>query len=278
VPILLALLLQADYAPLAEGCAWSYRQTTTLRGKKTESRRAVFVSGRAKVGDAEGFVVEGWSGAARAVLALSDDGLRVLRMDAEEQPDRPLFLKFPLKVGERWEAKIKTGERVRTARFEIAAEEEVKVPAGAFKAFKIVMSSEELPDLKFESWFARDFGQIKSRVTRPDGEGVDELEKFEKGRVRYRCAACSKESLEQIGCCGAPMERAAYVREARPCRCDLVHGKGKCKCPHCAAGASKCYCQTGGCECGLKRAACSCAHCRGCDGGEDGQGGCACGK
>jgi hypothetical protein len=137
-----------------------------------------------------------------------------------------------------------------------------------------------MPDFKAELWYARDFGEVKSRQTYPDGELVSELEKFEKGQVRYRCATCQKQEFEQKECCGARMERAVFVRDAKACRCDLVKGKGVCKCFHCQGTVkdARCYCDTGGCECGKDKGGCGCGHCMGKDGADDGLGNCRCKK
>ncbi len=271
-------ILSTEYFPLSEGHAWSYKQTVTLKGKTTDKTAHVFVVGRSTVGKNEGFVVQGWGGADRAVLQVSEEGVRVLQMESNDQ-ESLYFLKFPLKVGATWEGKLKAGEQIKAMNFEVAGEEEITVPAGKFKAFRVKLTSKESPDHVGEIWYARDFGEVRSKYTMPDGEVVSELEKFEKGQIHYRCAKCAKTSLEQIECCGARMERAPFAREAKACRCGLVHGKGVCKCLHCSGEKdAKCYCDTGGCECGKKLSGCTCAHCKGQDGAEDGQGGCRCPK
>lgn len=270
--IWLVALLASDYFPMSEGHAWSYKQKVTLKGKTTERTHAVFASGRTN----DGFVVEGWGGAGQAVIQVGEDGVRIFEMDSEAQKSPVLFLKFPFKVGEKWDAALKIAGVERTLSLEIAAEEEVSVPAGKFKAFKVKVTCKDLPDFVAEMWYARDFGEVKSRQANPEGEIVSELEKFEKGQIRYRCAKCDKREFEQKECCGARMERAAFARDAKACRCEFVKGKGACKCLHCSGTTgSKCYCDTGGCEC---KDACKCAHCMGQDGGVDGLGNCRCKK
>lgn len=271
--IWLISLLASDYFPMSEGHAWSYKQKLTVKGKTTERTHTVFASGRTR----DGVVVDGWGGARQAVLRIGEDGVRIVEMGSDLQKEPVLFLKLPFKIGNTWDATIKMEGAERTLTLEVEAEEDVSVPAGKFKSFKIKVTCKDLPDFTAEMWYARDFGEVKSRQVHPEGELLSELDKFEKGQIRYRCAQCRQLSVEQKECCGARTERASFIRDAKACRCDLVKGKGACKCLHCSGASSeaRCYCGTGGCEC---KEPCKCAHCTGQDGADDGLGNCRCKK
>lgn len=76
--------------------------------------------------------------------------------------------------------------------------------------------------------------------------------------------------------------RELWVRSSPGCKCaEMMGGPGKCKCVHCQGRTpgSKCYCgDGGGCLCGKNMPGCACGHCTGKPGGDDGKGGCLCGK
>lgn len=90
-----------------------------------------------------------------------------------------------------------------------------------------------------------------------------------------------------VGCSSNPCAKKKdtgemWVRSSPGCKCaEMMGGAGKCKCIHCQAKTpgSKCYCSDGGgCKCGMNMAGCTCGHCTGKAGGDDGKGGCMCGK
>ncbi len=271
-----ALLTQAELFPVKEGYTWEYRETATVEGKKSSRTRTAYVSGRAKSGELECFVLEGWGGGGRALVSVDAEGVRVAEMDGAAQKSPVLFFRFPLEAGKKWTAEFAEGEEVRTLSFEVFAKEAVEVPAGRFEAVPVDVRAE---GVAARIWLAPEVGEVRSRYAQGKNEVVSELERFEKRVRRFQCVKCGKLSDEQKECCGERPGIAKFVRPAKVCRCELTMGKDKCKCLHCKGekGAA-CYCGTGGCKCGSEKDKCACGHCAGADGGDDGKDGCGCGK
>lgn len=95
--------------------------------------------------------------------------------DTTKKDSKVILLNKPLlvyasanKPGDQWE--IKSGDGVKTAmftrKFRVFGEEEVRVPAGTFKAIRIVMTGQSGPtEIKRTIWFAKGKGFVKEEKT-----------------------------------------------------------------------------------------------------------------
>ena len=192
----LALFIQeakpADFIPIKEGAVWTY-VTGSSEGKVT-------VVGREKIGEVETWVVETQMGTNRAekeYLTLDATGLRMVRRKSGENVTdfaTPFMrIKLPPTKGDTWEWKGELGKDKVVATFTNDGEEEITVPAGKFKAWKIsaVMEVGGVRHLG-ANWFAPGVGHIRqtSVFERPAAgdkkaekhESVIELKKFEPGK------------------------------------------------------------------------------------------------
>jgi hypothetical protein len=190
IALLCTLALAQDYYPLGEGYTWTY---DAKRGEKTEEvvKR---ISKKEKVGDLECFVVEdrGMGGHFRTLyLRPEKDGLWVQKMRKDIEKPWPL-LKFPIKKGDTWvhELHVTDGGDSATIEMTVEDEEEVTVPAGKYKAWRVRMKGKEEKEngaeILLTMWFAADVGEVKRTVKMTKGdrveEGSAELKKFEKGK------------------------------------------------------------------------------------------------
>jgi hypothetical protein len=102
------------------------------------------------------------------------------------------LLKYPIKKADTWvhDLNVTGGGDSATIEMTVEDEEEVAVPAGKYKAWRVSMKCKEKKekgvDVLLTMWFAPDVGEVKRtvRITR-DGEteeGSLELMKFEKAK------------------------------------------------------------------------------------------------
>lgn len=91
---------------------------------------------------------------------ISEEGARITL----EPPQK--MLTMPLKTGTKWEYEGKiAGEEVRQ-KYSIVAEEEVEVPAGRFRAFKVrTEQTEGGPGITVDRWFVPGVGFVKDVTT-----------------------------------------------------------------------------------------------------------------
>jgi hypothetical protein len=191
-----ALLEGDSYFPLGKGHKWVYKtdydEDTLIIHEVTASE---------KVGDVECLVVE-----TRAVnekedrnrllrkewLGASDEGVRIhriLRGRTEMDVETPFFkLKRDLRKDDEWEGEAKAAENPAKHHYRVEQEEEVEVPAGKFKAVKIMVKIESGSRHVAEGfeWYAKNVGLVKSEMTiKFGGEGptiVTELKEFKPGK------------------------------------------------------------------------------------------------
>lgn len=176
-------LTETPYYPLQVGTTWHYRSG--------EGKFSIQVAKHEKVGDTlcarlevkrDGKVVA-WQH-----LAVTSDG--VYRHDLTEtssgkevtQTPKPpiLVLKLPPKKGDRWKVDSKAGSDVFRGAFKID-EEEVKVPAGTYKAIRVSSQDLEVKGLKptITTYYAKDVGMVKQVIKEGSATAEIELEKFE---------------------------------------------------------------------------------------------------
>jgi hypothetical protein len=176
-----------SYFPLAVGNEWSYHSEIHSAASREETRVSK-VTGVETIENVRCHILEVRANeqlTVREYLDLDDEGLFVYR---REMGDSTVYvappeqrLKFPLTAGRTWtwEGDF-PGIGVATIEFEVKAEEDVQVPAGDFKAIKIVatifqkdlleaaeimqssgMEVEVEPICVLTRWLAQDVGIIK---------------------------------------------------------------------------------------------------------------------
>ncbi len=191
--LFLSLQEGAEYYPLREGLAWTYAAKIAEKGKQTEIPASTRVTGKKKVGDAECFSVETRVGGSvsREFVTVDGAGVRVhgsSHESAEYVYGTPLLrLKVPLAKGISWEGEAGRGGVTVAYRSKVEDEEEVEVPAGKYRAFRVRVDMES-PAGKTESlsWYAKGTGLVRQwvRQSNPSAavELTIELKSFEEGR------------------------------------------------------------------------------------------------
>ncbi|HEY3227367.1 MAG TPA: hypothetical protein VGK61_10285 [Planctomycetota bacterium] len=185
-----ALLVQdpkpADFLTLKEGAVWTY-VTGGSEGK-------VKVTGREKIGEVETFIltteIDG-TATEKEYVAVDATGIRMLRQASGDRLTdyaQPFVrLKLPPVKGDKWEWKGEIGKEKATASFTNEGEEEVKVPAGTYKAWKVTVTIEQgAAKQTGTNWFAPGVGIVRQQA-RFESEGrkhesVIELKSFEPGK------------------------------------------------------------------------------------------------
>ena len=250
---LLTLLGQTEnYFPAKAGMEWYY-EGTGPGGTKDPVKKIVDVE---MVRSTDCFVLE--DGGFRGILGkwyfdATSAGVKAFRFLPESENSID-WLKFPLKKGETWEAEMKIpAQEPLRINASVEAEEEIQVPAGTFKAFRVSWAAVQgKAATEVTSWFAAGQGEVARKV-KAGGESYEfKLKKIEQKKVIL-----------------------AWRRLAAACAC-----KKGCQCMHCSKSEpdARCYCKTGGCACGAQMPECNCRHCSGMTGGDDGKGRCGCGK
>ena len=147
---LAALAAQQDYFPLETGTSWTYK---TDAGKDYVKR----VVGRETVGGVDCAIVQ-YGDVEKHWLSSSADGVRVHRSRGVHF-DKPLLLfKFPLAAGDAWKGQSSVDGAEVLYSFTAVGEEEVEVPAGKFKAFRVDWS---MGSAAGKTWLARGVGPVK---------------------------------------------------------------------------------------------------------------------
>jgi len=181
-----ALLAQM---PLSKGAKWTY-------GTDQEVDFIYEVTGTEKVGETECFVLEVRTSEDKLMrrewLTSDEKGVKVhqalrgkhIKMTIE----KPYFkVKAPFEKGASWEGESKTSDgKVSTYKAEVVAEEEVKVPAGAYKAWRLKTSHQsDAGGVTAVEWWAPDVGMVRAEFEFSFGGSVTpvtyELKEFKKG-------------------------------------------------------------------------------------------------
>jgi hypothetical protein len=205
-----------DYYPMKEGNTWTYafiggKQTLRAKVVKATSDKnglQATLEWSVRQDDAQE-----WTKFQTEVYRATSEALLRLRVGPEEEgklnPPLPV-LRFPLKAGEKWTWKGKKTFRSQSAVFlyelQAQAEEEIKTPAGTFKAIRIHIEDQTEPPQKKEGafrptrlrtaaypqdaspeppkaplrptndyWFAPGVGMVQQRVRLPQA-GVQEIQ------------------------------------------------------------------------------------------------------
>lgn len=153
---LLAAPAQEEYYPLDEGTVWTYQ---THAGKAYVQK----VLGTEKVGNVP-CVVRQHGDTEHFWLSRSAEGVSVHRAKGVAFEAPLLLFKFPLRKGDAWRGAARSASDALRYSFENAGEEEVEVPAGKFKAFRVDWTLEEGALVtKGATWLACGVGMVKER-------------------------------------------------------------------------------------------------------------------
>ncbi|HTU91042.1 MAG TPA: hypothetical protein VMF69_13265 [Gemmataceae bacterium] len=185
-------LKETPYYPLQVGATWHYRAG--------DSKFTIRVARHEKVGDAlcalletirDGKVVgsEHVSVAADGVYRhdltypqTQPGGRSKAELGNEKKVIKPpmLVLKLPPRKGDSWKVDSKSDGMTFRGGFEVA-EQEITVPAGTYKTFRVASEDLEVNSLKptITTFFAEGVGMVKQVLSMGDAKIEIELEKFE---------------------------------------------------------------------------------------------------
>jgi len=171
--------LETPYYPLQVGNTWNYK---TKEGNAFTMK----VTAHEKVADVLcARVVLLSDNKEQAVEHIGVTSTGVYRYSfGTVKPDKPVpILKLPPKAGEGWTLDSKALNEVLKGTFKVS-EEEVKVPAGTFKAFKVATDDLDANGLKIDSstWYASGTGMVMQVIKVGTTTTTVELQKFEPGK------------------------------------------------------------------------------------------------
>jgi hypothetical protein len=182
-------LAETPYYPLQVGTTWHY--------KAGDRKLTIRVASHEKVGDVlcarlevtrDGKVVasEHLSVTAEGVYRYDQTKTGEDGKESTETFATPvLVLRLPPKTGEKWRMDSPaSGTAAARGTFQIVGEEEIKVPAGTYKAVRINSQDLEVGGLKpaITTFFASGVGMVKQVIQVGDVKTEFELEKFEAGK------------------------------------------------------------------------------------------------
>lgn len=172
----------AAYMPMETGDSWIYESA----GKDAKMPGiSVTITGKQKVGEKDAFISElsmGGMLSRREYLELiPGKGVYSRRRDSFVQGRQNIFtpdtddaiLQFPIKLGSTWEWDDNSPQKIKGInRFKVAAYEEVTVPSGTYKAFRIDIIQVDISGAQVTTsmWLAKDIGMVKqaTSITVPD--------------------------------------------------------------------------------------------------------------
>ncbi len=190
-------LKETPFYPLQVGTTWHYRLG--------ESKITVRVVKHEKVGDVLCALLEskreGKVGG-REHLAVKDQGVYRYDVSSFFNSDTPrlktkageefrtetlkppmLVLKLPPKIGDVWKVASQGEVEVFRGNFKVDEEQEITVPAGKFKAFRVIGQDVEGTALKpapvITTYYAQGVGMVKQLIDIGDAKAEIVLEKFE---------------------------------------------------------------------------------------------------
>jgi hypothetical protein len=180
-------LAETPYYPLHVGTTWHY--------KAGERKITIRVAKHEKVGETLCALLEVLRDdkvVASEHLAVTSEG--VYRHDqtskdksgkATTETLKPPFLvlKLPPKKGDKWQVDSQADGKPIRGTFQVA-EEEVKVPAGTYKAFVVVGQDLEISGLRssFATYYSSGVGMVKQVIQVGNTRTEFELTKFEAGK------------------------------------------------------------------------------------------------
>lgn len=171
--------------PLAKGTKWEYE--VNANGQKLEASQEVTDVAEAKEkGKAAIATLSTTVGPQKLTEEMSTDDKGVYRhsMQGQKLSIPVTAIKYPVKEGDKWDAKIALAGQEADATFETKKAEKVKVAAGEYTATPVEMNIKAMgQEIKATNWYAEGVGIIKQEMTLPMGITVTmELKKFTAGK------------------------------------------------------------------------------------------------
>lgn len=165
-----------DYYPVKEGYRWTYKMSTGAQWIAT-------VTGKEKIKGVDCFIIEtevGGQKVQKEWMAKTDEGVQYLKMSSmangQAQTFNPpvVLIRYPIEQGQEWKLGSFMGGTLTGVH---KGEEEVKVPAGPFTAWKVVMTyaAGEKNSQTRTSWYAKGVGCVKQVMTMQEGDQKMEL-------------------------------------------------------------------------------------------------------
>lgn len=169
------------YYPLAEGNQWDYE--VHANGNVSEISNSV---AKKEVIDGETLyridTSVGGNVSASEHLRHAQAGLYRDRFNGLEFSPPIILLKNPPTPGETWETETKVGDQVFKVKCVIGDYENIKVPAGTFKALKLNVSTTVGPDtFVSDYWFAPETGIVQQGLDLAGTKAMLKLKKFKPG-------------------------------------------------------------------------------------------------
>lgn len=117
-------------------------------------------------------------------MSADDKGVYRHSMQGQKLATPVTALKYPVKEGDKWDAKIALAGQEADATFETKKVEKVKVAAGEYTAQPVEMTIQTMGQtIKATNWYADGVGIIKQEMALPGGQTVTmELKKFTAGK------------------------------------------------------------------------------------------------
>ena len=170
--------VESAYYPLKVGTKWTY--------KVGDKEIVQSVSKHEKVGEVVCANVETEVAGAKASveqIGVTEKGIGRYSFGTAKLESPVVLLKLPPAKGDTWKVDSKIGTEVLKGTFTNSGEEDITVPAGKYKAFKISGEFDVAgQNMTFVYYFAKDVGVVKQVIT---GAGLDltsELQKYEAGK------------------------------------------------------------------------------------------------
>jgi hypothetical protein len=168
-----------SWYPLQVGATWHYKA-----GAKRFSLRVARYEKFAKVQCARVELIQDKK--VTSFEHVAADAKAVKRFSLEGKEARPpiVVLKLPPKKGQSWKVDSKADGQTLKGTFRVGEVEEVKVPAGTFKALTVTSEDLEANGLKMKItfYYADKVGLVKEVIQTGKQKIVVELEKFEPGK------------------------------------------------------------------------------------------------
>lgn len=173
----------AEYFPLKKNSHWKYIYKSTHNGNPIETLKRFYrVSGWEEIKGSDCAVYEMVIRNKPVVtkfLEVSENGITIHRSniinEIEHSDMTPPFpmLKFPLKKGKTWKWEGKSGREQWKFVVMIKGEEEIKVPAGKFKTFRIEQKGirSDGKAFKVTRWYSRGVGLVKEHYSHNSDDG-----------------------------------------------------------------------------------------------------------
>lgn len=155
-----------DYFPMSVGDSWTYRQEesdTEYTVKVLSAEKQADGTTRYLLEKQAGAQIQSWYSKINGWVLMHGESYLGQELKSKYEPARQ-FLKNPLVAGEKWTWKGKAITNMDFTEFnEVVGPETVKVPAGTFRAMKIVSKVEDGGALMTKtSWYANGVGLVKT--------------------------------------------------------------------------------------------------------------------